>query len=759
MWGVLPCVPSDDNMSVKFLPAVKQLDLLPFNHLLFGMATCHTITRMNGELKGDPLDLKMFESTGWQLEEANISDDTKYDLLFPTIVRPSLLHSRSTLNVLDENGENSFQISKYEIGIVRDFPFTSSLQRQSVITRRLADKHFNLYCKGAPEMIQQLCDPKSIPSDFYQRLNIFAQEGYRIIALASRELSAKLSYAKLQRIERDKIECELNFTGFVVLENRLKPDTTEVIENVQRAGIRCVMITGDNILTALSVAKDCGIIMASKQVIIVNCRRANNDSNGIELSFNRAAESGECSGDTVTPVHDITPSFNYFCCAASSKLAAVPQTDSQNVILDMSNINTDCGKDIDYCFAMVGKTWQQIRDCCSTELLRRFVTRGVVFARMSPDQKQQLIAELQAVGYYVAMCGDGANDCGALKAAHAGISLSEAESSVASPFTSRKATISCVPEIIKEGRAALVTSVGIFKFMATYSIVQFSSVLILYYVGTNLTDVQFLFIDLILISLFAFFFGKTEAYSGSLVAQKPLITLIALAPIFSLAIQILLAIGFQLVAWQLTRLQPWFIPLNITEANSSGSHAIPCVETNVIFSITSFQYIILALIFSKGPPYRRPIYANRGLVLALIFTTVISIWLTIAPPAFLVIFFEFVVPPNVNFRWLLIALAVLNCILGDFFERVFVEWLFIERQKRSINTLYHSVNNELEDEWSKGVWPIVTPVSTEQSEKNYNAVEFGPIGTMLMVEEQKHNVAPPEDLAAFFDEGSEVIER
>lgn len=65
-----------------------QVTRLPSDHLLFGMVTCHSITIINGEMKGDPLDLKMFESTGWVLEEANISDDMKYDLLFPTIVRP-----------------------------------------------------------------------------------------------------------------------------------------------------------------------------------------------------------------------------------------------------------------------------------------------------------------------------------------------------------------------------------------------------------------------------------------------------------------------------------------------------------------------------------------------------------------------------------------------------------------------------------------------------------------------------------------------
>lgn len=46
-----------------------------------------------------------------------------------------------------------------DIGIVREFSFTSSLQRMSVVTRRLTDNHFNVYTKGSPEMISTLCKP------------------------------------------------------------------------------------------------------------------------------------------------------------------------------------------------------------------------------------------------------------------------------------------------------------------------------------------------------------------------------------------------------------------------------------------------------------------------------------------------------------------------------------------------------------------------------------------------------------------------
>ena len=95
------------------------------------------------------------------------------------------------------------------------------------------------------------------------------------------------------------------------------------------------------------------------------------------------------------------------------------------------------------------------------------------------------------------------------------------------------------------GRCALVTSFGIFKYMAAYSLTQFVSVLLLYSIDSNLADIQFLYIDLFLITTFAFFFGLTEAYEGDLDPHPPMKSLISLTPITSLILQLAIIIGFQ----------------------------------------------------------------------------------------------------------------------------------------------------------------------------------------------------------------------
>lgn len=53
-----------------------------------------------------------------------------------------------------------------------------------------------------------------------------------------------------------------------------------------------------------------------------------------------------------------------------------------------------------YKIAISGKSWAVIRDYYP-ELIPKIVVKGTVFARMSSEQKQQLVQELQQLGYYV----------------------------------------------------------------------------------------------------------------------------------------------------------------------------------------------------------------------------------------------------------------------------------------------------------------------------------------------------------------------
>lgn len=72
-----------------------------------------------------------------------------------------------------------------------------------------------------------------------------------------------------------------------------------------------------------------------------------------------------------------------------------------------------------------------------------------VYARTKPNDKAKIVMVYQHTGKTVSMCGDGANDCGALKQADIGLSLSQAEASISAPFTSQVTNISSMVELLK----------------------------------------------------------------------------------------------------------------------------------------------------------------------------------------------------------------------------------------------------------------------------------------------------------------------
>lgn len=263
---------------------------------------------------------------------------------------------------------------------------------------------------------------------------------------------------------------------------------------------------------------------------------------------------------------------------------------------------------------------------------------------MSPDQKQQLIELLQELGYFVGMCGDGANDCGALKAANAGISLSNAEASVASPFTSKTPNIECVPLVIREGRAALVTSFGLVKLITLYSISQFLSVVILYSINSGLTDLEFLYVD-VLITFNGLFFSRTQAYQG-LHNRSPLNKLVSFAPIASLLFHTSITLIFQLLAFFYARIQPWFEAYEDSEDKEFASF-----ENTAVFYMTTFQFFTLSVIFAKSAPYRKDLLSNYLFLFSLFVQTILNVFIILSPFEFIPKFFKIRAIPDTKVKF------------------------------------------------------------------------------------------------------------
>ena len=134
------------------------------------MASCHSLTSINGKIIGDALDKKMFEWTGWIMEDNN---ENKFDELILSILKPKSISESQDFDEVKENVmRNNFPT---EIGVIRRFEFSSKLQRMSVIVRNLNENKFRLHVKGSPEVIRELSKPESIPDNFHSILNDYAK--------------------------------------------------------------------------------------------------------------------------------------------------------------------------------------------------------------------------------------------------------------------------------------------------------------------------------------------------------------------------------------------------------------------------------------------------------------------------------------------------------------------------------------------------------------------------------------------------------
>jgi cation-transporting ATPase 13A2 len=234
-------------------------------------------------LEGTGFDYDTEQENSHFLVEAIIKPSDKFKQKFQTqipLARPEDPINSTPFEYSPRKASNFSDVSVQEelnFAVIRRFEFSSGLQRMSVITRSLIDTKYRVFAKGSPEKIKELSLPESIPKNFNDILISYTQNGLRVLGMACKTLP-EIRYEKLQSKTREFFENDLVFCGFLIMENMLKPETKGVIDELNECDFKSVMITGDNALTGISVARKCGLVNPISRVFLGDIDEDNADA-------------------------------------------------------------------------------------------------------------------------------------------------------------------------------------------------------------------------------------------------------------------------------------------------------------------------------------------------------------------------------------------------------------------------------------------------------------------------------------------------
>lgn len=327
------------------------------------LATAHALVKLDeGDIVGDPMEKATLTSLGWALGKSDILT--------------------SSVTSSTKEGATAGDL----VQIKRRFQFSSALKRQSsvatvVTTDRITSRKMKgtfVGVKGAPETIRTML--KDTPPNYEETFKFFTRNGGRVLALAYRYLSkdAELGQTKINNLKREEVEADLTFAGFLVLQCPLKEDAKLSVRMLNESSHRVVMITGDNPLTAVHVARQVEIV--DREVLILDAPE--NDNIGKKLVWRSIDDKVNIPVDPTKPIDE-----------------QILQT-----------------KDLCITGYALGKYKEEAA-------LKQILRYAWVYARVSPKQKEEILLGLKEAGYTTLMCGDGTNDVGALKQAHIGVAL------------------------------------------------------------------------------------------------------------------------------------------------------------------------------------------------------------------------------------------------------------------------------------------------------------------------------------------------
>ena len=76
-----------------------------------------------------------------------------------------------------------------------------------------------------------------------------------------------MKFSEVDELSRGQLEEGADFLGLIIMQNLVKKETYGAIAELHKADICTLMVTGDNIQTAISVGRDCELVKAEQTII------------------------------------------------------------------------------------------------------------------------------------------------------------------------------------------------------------------------------------------------------------------------------------------------------------------------------------------------------------------------------------------------------------------------------------------------------------------------------------------------------------
>lgn len=128
------------------------------------------------------------------------------------------------------------------------------------------DNRFIVIVKGAPDVLLPLCNNvQNEVKNIENLLDQSAGQGLRTLAVA---LKVLYKFDQNDQKQIDELENNLEFLGFVSLQDPPRKESKEAILACKKANITPIMITGDHLKTATAIAKELGILTLDNQAVL-----------------------------------------------------------------------------------------------------------------------------------------------------------------------------------------------------------------------------------------------------------------------------------------------------------------------------------------------------------------------------------------------------------------------------------------------------------------------------------------------------------